>query len=305
MIILWYNIDSGKSSDVKKFWVRFKMDKNLERQRVNISFDEEANFEIEFENLELEILNKRFEKVGKELTKEKLLLLKLIKEENNKIYPTNGLLILLGMTENAVAMCSRFKGKNMNIFIDKKEYSGNLFTQLENIEGFIQNHTNLRGEIIGLQRIDTYEIPQVAIREALVNAFVHRDYSNLGRNIKIAIYDDRLEIVSPGGLPNGLTNEDLFSGKSEIRNRVIARVFKELSYIEQWGSGINKIKSACLEQDLEEPIIEESGDFVGVRFFRDCVLENDTIAENIGKYRKVSESIGKYRKVSESIGKTQ
>ena len=98
----------------------------------------------------------------------------------------------------------------MNVFVDKKEYFGDLFNQLENIEGFIKNHINLNGEIKGLQRVDTYEIPEVAIREAVVNALVHRDYYNLGRDIKIGIYDDRLEIVSPGGLPNGLTNEDIF-----------------------------------------------------------------------------------------------
>lgn len=195
--------------------------------------------------------------------------LKLAKENNKMLYPTNGLLIILGILENTITKCSRFKGTNMNVFLDKKEYSGDLFNQLENIEGFIKNHINLRGEIKGLQRTDTYEIPEVAIREAVVNALVHRNYSNLGRDIKIGIYDDRLEIVSPGGLPNGLTNEDIYTGKSEIRNRVVARVFKELNYIEQWGSGINRIKSLCIDHGLKEPFIEESGDFIGVRFFRE------------------------------------
>ena len=97
---------------------------------------------------------------------------------------------------------------------------------------------------------------------------VHRDYSNLGRDVKVGIYDDRIEIISPGGLPSGLTNADLASGRSEIRNKVIARVLKELEYIEQWGSGINRIKDICKEIGLEEPFIQETGDFVGVRIFR-------------------------------------
>ena len=84
----------------------------------------------------------------------------------------------------------------MSVFLDKKEYSGDLFTQLENAENFIKNHIHLRGEINGLQRIDTYEIPIVAIREALVNAVVHRDYSNKGRDIKVGVYDDIVNIVS-------------------------------------------------------------------------------------------------------------
>ena len=247
----------------------FENIQELERQGRNICFDEEINYNYELKDIDLEPLNERFEKIKKELTNDKLLSLKLIKEENGKVYATNGLLILLGILENSISKCSKFKGINMNTFLDKKEYEGDLFNQLENIEAFIKNHINLKGEIKGLQRVDTYEIPEVAIREAVVNALVHRDYSNLGRDVKIGIYDDRLEIVSPGGLPNTLTNEDIFTGKSEIRNRVVARIFKELSYIEQWGSGINRIKSTCLEQGLKEPLIKETGDFVGVRFFRE------------------------------------
>lgn len=262
----------------------------LERHRSNISFDEEINYEFDFLSLNIDSLKNRLKEVGKELTTEKMLSLKLIKESNKTFYPTNGLLILLGFLENTTTKCSRFKGTNMNVFLDKKEYSGDLFSQLENIEGFIKNHINLKGEIKGLQRTDTYEIPEVAIREAVVNALVHRNYSNLGRDIKIGVYDDRLEIVSPGGLPNGLTNEDIYTGKSEIRNRVVARVFKELNYIEQWGSGINRIKSLCIDHGLKEPFIEESGDFIGVRIFRDSNTENYKVTESIGK---VSESIGK------------
>ena len=265
----------------------------LERQRANISFDEEINFDYEFSSLNLEPIKNRLKQVGKELTTEKMLSLKLIKESNKTIYPTNGLLILLGLLENTNTKCSRFKGTNMNVFLDKKEYSGDLFSQLENIEGFIKNHINLKGEIKGLQRTDTYEIPEVAIREAVVNALVHRNYSNLGRDIKIGIYDDRLEIVSPGGLPNGLTNEDIFTGKSEIRNRVVARIFKELDYIEQWGSGIGRIKNSCIDFGLKEPFIEETGDFIGVRIFR-----NDKVAESTGK---VSESIGNVSEQEKTI----
>lgn len=83
------------------------------------------------------------------------------------------------------------------------------------------------------------------IREALVNAVVHRDYSNAGRDIKVGIYDDILNIVSPGGLPNGLTLNEALKGRSEIRNKVLARVFKELGYIEQWGSGMSRIRELC------------------------------------------------------------
>ena len=162
----------------------------------------------------------------------------------------------------------------MQVFLDRKEYTGDLFAQLENSEMFIKNHLFLRGEIKGLQRTDSLEIPESAIREALVNAYVHRDYSNFGRNIKIGIYDDILNIVSAGGFPNTLTVQDLAEGRSEIRNRVLARVFKALGYIEQWGSGLQRIKQVCVAQGLPEPKIQELGDFVDVEFYRPIAADS-------------------------------
>ncbi|HFA48270.1 MAG TPA: hypothetical protein ENJ95_04545 [Bacteroidetes bacterium] len=109
---------------------------------------------------------------------------------------------------------------------------------------------------------------KVAIREAVINAFVHRDYSNHGRDIKVGIYDDVVNIVSPGGFPNTITQEDILKGRSEVRNKVIANVFKELSLIEQWGTGVAKMVAACKKHGLDEPAVIEKGDFVDVEFFR-------------------------------------
>ncbi len=119
---------------------------------------------------------------------------------------------------------------------------------------------------------------------------MHRDYTNQGRDIKVGVYDDVVNVVSPGGLPSTLTAETLLDGRSEIRNRVIARVFKELGYIEQWGSGIQRIRAACLDWGLAEPRIREKGDFVDVEFYRPGVEASKTDVESIGR---VSESIGK------------
>lgn len=133
----------------------------------------------------------------------------------------------------------------------------------------IKNHISLSSVIKGLQREDQYEIPLEAIRESLVNAVVHRDYVNDGRDIKIGVYDDLVNIVSPGAFPSTMTQEDLLEGRSEARNKVIARVFKELNFIEQWGSGIRRIKSSCLARGLREPEIIEKGDFVEVSLYRE------------------------------------
>ena len=251
----------------------------LERQRRNISFDEEIDYEYEFDTLNINPLRNQFISINKDLDIDKMINLKLIKIENNKIYPSKALLILLGYYENVRIKCSRFKGKTMDIFLDRKEYDSDIFSQLKNAENFILNHINLRAEINGLQRKDIPEIPIEAIREALVNAFVHRDYSNLGRDIKLGIYDDIVNIVSPGAFPNSIVEEDILNGRSEIRNRVIARIFKELGYIEQWGSGIKRIKSFCINSGLKEPLIRETNDFVDVEFFR-LVDFNDLVEES-------------------------
>ncbi|WP_210416869.1 ATP-binding protein [Echinicola soli] len=156
----------------------------------------------------------------------------------------------------------------METFIDKKEYSGDIFTALENTQNFVLNHINLQAEIKGLYRDEKYEIPVVALREALVNAIIHRDYVNQGRDIKVGIYDDIVNIVSPGSLPYNITMDDIFNGRSEVRNRVLANVFKELGLIEQWGSGINRIINTCKSYGLQSPIIQEKNDYFDIEFIR-------------------------------------
>ncbi len=240
----------------------------LERQKRHISFDEEVCYETTFENLDTSPLFDRFEKIGRPLNLEKLRNLKLVNSENNILYPTNALMILLGKFPHCIVKCARFKGKTMDVFIDKKEYTGNIFSILENTQHFILNHIKLGAIIKGLYRKDVYEIPEVAIREALVNALIHRDYVNRGRDIKVGVYDDVVNIVSPGSLPNNITMEDIFSGRSESRNRVLANIFKELGLIEQWGSGINRIINSCKEYGLPTPKIEEQNDFMDIEIIR-------------------------------------
>lgn len=265
----------------------------LERQKRHISYDEEICYETIFSEIDIRPLSDRFAKLGKELTQDKLVNLKLIKTENGITYPTNALMILLGKYPHCTVKCARFKGVTMSIFTDKKEYGGDIFTILENTQSFVLNHINLKGEIKGLYRTDTYEIPVSALREAIINALVHRDYINQGRDIKVGIYDDIVNIVSPGGLPHHITIEDVFNGRSEARNRVVARVFKELNLIEQWGSGVNRIISNCIDQGLKRPVIQEKNDFFDVEIIRSQVepqsfKPSDTVGKPSGNRRIIS-----------------
>lgn len=257
----------------------------LERQRINQSFDEEICPEFRLQELDLTPLQIRFAAKGKPLDDEKLKNLKLVRQDQGHLFPTQGLLILLGKFPHIMTKCARFKGTDMSLFLDRKEYTGDLFSQLEQAEAFIKNHINLRGEIKGLQRTDTYELPEAALREALTNALIHRDYTNQGRDIKVGIYDDIVNIVSPGGFPSTLTADGLREGRSEIRNRVIARVFKELGYIEQWGTGLQRIKKTCLDHGLQEPRIREISDSIDIEFQRPQVSGISEVPDTAGYCR--------------------
>lgn len=114
-------------------------------------------------------------------------------------------------------------------------------------------------EVQGSKHAEIPEYPPVAVREAIANAMVHADYAQQGSPISVAIFEDRLEIYNPGGLLPGLTVEDIQTGVSRLRNRVIGRVFHELGLIEQWGSGIQRMTAACRAAGLAQPILEEVG----------------------------------------------
>jgi ATP-dependent DNA helicase RecG len=279
----------------------------LERQKRHVSFDEEICYDEVFRKLDISPLLIRFEKVGKPLNDEKLKNLKLIKEENGAIFPTNALMIILGKFMHCTVKCARFKGTTMSVFTDKKEYGDNIFSILENTQSFVLNHINLKGEIKGLYRTDTYEIPVPAIREALINAVIHRDYVNQGRDIKVGIYDDIVNIVSPGGLPNSITIEDALSGRSEARNRVVANVFKELGLIEQWGSGLNRIINACVGHGLQTPKIAEQNDFFDIEFYRPLTItddkptKNQATADDYGRLRTITNDYERLAKEKQDI----
>ena len=252
----------------------------LERQRRNISFDEEIDLNLTFENFDFSFLEEKFKENNKEFSVEKLLNLGLLKKEGNELKVTRGAAILSGFYENTTINCARFKGNTKDIFLDKKEFSGNIFEKIENIQLFLKNHLKISSEFENFQRKDRLEIPMLALREGIVNAIVHRDYSNMGRDIKIGVYDDIVEIISPGGLPSTLTIEQVYTGRSEIRNKIIARIFKELNYIEKWGSGVNRMINLCVNAGLKAPQLRETGDSIELIFYRD--LSNQVLPDAAG-----------------------
>ena len=148
--------------------------------------------------------------------------------------------------------CGVFKGTTKEVFVDRREYTGPLWEQIEEAFQFVLRNIHLGATIVGVYRQDVYEIPPDAIRELIINAMVHRSYLDHG-TIQVAVYDNRLEITSPGKLPMGQTLERMKEGYSKIRNEALAHAFSYMNLIEHWGSGIPRIIGKVKAAGLREP----------------------------------------------------
>lgn len=183
-----------------------------------------------------------------------------------KEHPSNGAVLLFADSykdffPDAIIRLGRFLGKDKSQIIDQQTLEVPISIALEPIIAFIRRHTWVAAEISGTRREDIPQYPPVVVREAVMNALLHTDYSIKGSSIQIAIFDDRIEITNPGCLPFGLSFEAALSGISQLRNRVIGRVFRELNLIEQWGSGLERMISICRNQGMPTPRFEELGNF--------------------------------------------
>ena len=174
-------------------------------------------------------------------------------ERDGKEYPSNAFAILTGNRGLHVAtQCGVFKGTTKAVFVDRREYTGPLWEQIDEAFQFVLRNIHLGATIVGIYRQDVYEIPPDAIRELIINAMVHRSYLDHG-TIQVAVYDNRLEITSPGKLPMGQTMERMKEGYSKIRNEALAHAFAYMNLIEHWGSGIPRIIDKVKAAGLQEP----------------------------------------------------
>ena len=174
-------------------------------------------------------------------------------EREGKDYPSNAFAILTGNGGlHVTTQCGVFKGTTKAIFVDRREYTGPIWEQIDEAFQFVLRNIHLGATIVGIYRQDIYEIPPDAIRELIINAMVHRSYLDHG-TIQVAVYDNRLEITSPGKLPMGQTIERMKEGYSKIRNEALAHAFAYMNLIEHWGSGIPRIIDKVKAAGLREP----------------------------------------------------
>ena len=155
-----------------------------------------------------------------------------------KLYTNLGLLLSDQCVHTIKA--ASFEGTTKSVFKDRREFNGSLLQQMNDAYNFIEVYNKTRAEFLKLRRIDRRDYPEAAVREALLNSLVHREYAFSGSTL-INIFEDRIEFVSLGGLVNGLTANDILLGISQCRNEKLAAVFYRLKLIEAYGTGIQKI----------------------------------------------------------------
>ena len=172
---------------------------------------------------------------------------------------TNLALLLSDQCEHTIK-AAYFQGTDMAVFRDRREFAGSVFDQIEQCYAFIDTLNRTAASFSGLRRTDRRDYPEDAVREALLNCVIHRDYS-FSSSTLLRIYDDRMEFVSLGGLVPGLSMDAIFMGVSQSRNPHLAAIFYRLKLIESYGTGIGKIMRAYADTGAKPNIASSEGAF--------------------------------------------
>ena len=208
------------------------------------------------QNLSFEAAKKQFEKQNIPFDTAKMQTLGMISADG--IY-SNVALLLSDQCPSTIKAAT-FSGEDKGSFQDRREFGGSLFQQMEELYSYLDMRNQTKATFDGLYRIDTRDYPEDALREALLNSLIHRDYSFRASTL-VSVYADRIEFVSVGGLPSGIELDDIMLGLSVCRNPKLAAIFYRLQLIEAYGTGMPKIMNAYTETELKPKIEVSSNAF--------------------------------------------
>ena len=208
------------------------------------------------QNLSFEAAEKQFEKQNIPFDTAKMQTLGMISADG--IY-SNVALLLSDQCPSTIKAAT-FSGEDKGSFQDRREFGGSLFQQMEELYSYLDLRNQTKATFDGLYRIDTRDYPEDALREALLNSLIHRDYSFRASTL-VSVYADRIEFVSVGGLPSGIELDDIMLGLSVCRNPKLAAIFYRLQLIEAYGTGMPKIMNAYTETELKPKIEVSSNAF--------------------------------------------
>ncbi len=206
-------------------------------------------------------------------------------------YFTNTALLLSEQCDHNIK-CAVYEGTGKTKFKTRKEFCGSILRQMDEVYDFLNLNNNLNSTIDGLKRTDHPDYPPYALREALLNTIVHRDYDYSGSTL-INIYDDRIEFVSLGGLVKGLTMKDIMGGVSQSRNSALANVFYRLELIESYGTGIQRIMESYADYSIKPTFTPAPASFIAILPKIDAMID-----DNMSDTEKTLAAIDKKGKVS-------
>ncbi|MFA5000462.1 MAG: ATP-binding protein [Patescibacteria group bacterium] len=199
---------------------------------------------------------------------------------------------------SATIICSAFQGNDKVKIIDSKKFDADLFSNFEEAYKFLTYRLNTEYIITGGARIEKLELPEKAIREAILNAIAHRDYFSTSK-IQIHIFSDRVEINNPGGLVGNIKVEDLYK-RSFPRNNLLFGLMQRMDLVEEIGSGLMRINQMMEEYLLPSPIIK-ADDSLGFEItFKRPDLQEMSIEQRMEEYKRVGKKVG--QKVGEKVG---
>ena len=206
----------------------------------------------------------------KPVTKAQLVKWGILIERGGELLPTWAFVLLSGNARlSPHVKCGIFKGTDRTFFVDRREFDSPVQDQVESAVQYVLEKINMGARFHGAYREDVYEIPPDSIREIIVNAIVHRSYVNAEASpVTVALYDDRLEVTSPGGLPRGMTLAKMLAGYSECRNKALASAFAYMNLIENWGSGVKRYVTEIKAAGLREPEFIEWPNAMRVNIYR-------------------------------------
>lgn len=245
---------------------------NLQRLAKRVSFDEMPCIPADANDLNQSLIHEKLSPTLKNISKKHYESLGLTTQHAKKKYATYAGLLLFGLDKtkwlpDAIIKCVSFASKTKTNIIDKREITVDLVNSVDEAIIFIQRNTKVGAKIGAIKRTDLPEYPLAAVREAVINAIAHADYSIKGASIQISIYSDRIEITNPGRLTFGQTMDSALSGISKMRNPIIGRIFREIGIIETLGTGLLKITESYSDQVVSQPKFEEIDLFFKVTLY--------------------------------------
>lgn len=318
--VIIIEINEGKNKPYacsKGFFIRMGANsQKLERDEIveffqaegRYLFDQYVNKKIEPEKIiDDEIYDSYLKKanISNILTKvETLTNLNCVVEENGNNWINNtGILFFSNdptkILHHAYVVCVLFKGIDKEYVLDRKELKGDIISNIEDTILFLKKHLNLRYEIKSLRREEILDIPETALRESAINAICHRDYFEKGAQVMVEIYDDRVVISNPGGIPRGI-DAKRFGKISITRNPNIASMLQRANYIEKMGTGITRITNAMKSAGLPEPKFDIE-DFFMVTLLRYSYIEKKKEIRDANNAIEVTDAPGNVTDVTGNV----